>query len=120
MPLVRIDITGPKTSEYKQALISAVRAAVIDGLAAQDERVVVRLTETDAACVDVPNCRTERFTLVDVMLYEGRSPEMKVTFGRLLRERLALSPGIEPSEVAVALHDLSKVDLDVLPGEAGR
>lgn len=119
MPLARIQITGQKPAAYKRALISATRAAIVEGLGALDERVVVRLSVDDAECVDVPVCRTDRFTLVEVLLYEGRSEETKRVFAQLLRARLSQDPGIEPSEVAVALHDLSKVDLDVLPGEAG-
>jgi phenylpyruvate tautomerase PptA (4-oxalocrotonate tautomerase family) len=118
MPIARIDITGPKSDEHKRALMRAVRSAIVTCLGAGDERVNVRVNETSAECVDVPSCRTERYTVVDVMMYTGRSEAMKRAFAERLRADLAAAPGIEPSEVAIALHEMSKVDLDVLPGEA--
>lgn len=119
MPLAQVRITAPKSPEYRHALLSGVRSAIVDGLVAPDERVVVRILESEPDCVDVPDCRTDRFTLVEVLLYAGRSDETKRDFARVLRERLAENPGIAPSDVAVALHEMSTVDLDVLPGEGG-
>lgn len=118
MPLVRIDVTGPKSPEYKSALMTATRRAIVDELRAEDSRVIVRVVETPAADVDVPSCRTERMTVVDVLLYEGRTPEMKALMSASVRAALALDPGIEPSEVAVFFHDATATDLDVLPGQS--
>jgi phenylpyruvate tautomerase PptA (4-oxalocrotonate tautomerase family) len=118
MPIARIDITGPKSAEYKRALIYAVRGAIVSCLGATDERVNVRVVETEPDCVDVPTCRTERYTVVDIMMYEGRTDEMELAFAETLRAKLASDPGIEPSEIAIALHSMSKIDLNVLPGEA--
>ena len=119
MPLVRIDVVGPKSTPWTDAVLAETRAAVTGALDVGDERVVVRVIETPAAQVSLPACRTERFTQVEVVLYEGRTNETKRAFVEELRARLALNPGIEPSEVTVDLRDCSKTDLDVLPGQAG-
>ena len=118
MPIARVDVTGPKSAEYKQAVMAAVRSAIVTCLGAGDERVNVRIVETPSDFVDLPSCRTERYTVVDIMLYEGRSDEMKRAFADTLRADLAAAPGIEPSEVSIALHSMAPTDLDVLPGEA--
>lgn len=120
MPIVRIDITGPKPADYTQALLAETRAAVTEALGAPDERVVIRVIETPEEQVSVPSCRTSRYTLVDVLMYEGRSPELKRAFGLALRGRLAERPGIEASEVAIAFRDVAQVDLDSPAGEAGK
>jgi phenylpyruvate tautomerase PptA (4-oxalocrotonate tautomerase family) len=119
MPVVRIDITGPKSAEWKRALLEGARAAVVSGLGAPDGRVTVRVVETPDDCVDIPDCRTRDFTVVEVLMYEGRTEEMKRAFVARLRETLAANPGIPPSEITVVLRDYSTLDLDVLPGEAG-
>lgn len=119
MPIVRIDITGPKSTDWKQALLNGVRRAITETLDVPDSRVSLRVSETPDDCLDVPDCRTDRFTMIEVIMYEGRSEEQKRSFMRATRERLAADPGIEPSEVAVLVRDSSKVDLDVPPGEAG-
>ena len=118
MPVVRIDITGPKPPQWKRSLLDGVCKAVVEALDVPKDRVTVRVVETPDDCVDVPDCRTNRYTFIEVIMYEGRSDEMKRAFVETLRESLAADPGIEPSEVSVLLRESSKVDLDVLPGEA--
>ena len=120
MPLVRIDVTGPKSPAHKRSLMAAARAAIIGHLAVDDSRVMVRVVETPAEDVDMPPCRTSRLTFVDILLYEGRTPEMKAAMAAALRDSLAQDPGIEASEVVIHFQDSSKVDLDVIPGGAGR
>lgn len=120
MPVVRIDVTGPKSPEWKRALMDGVRSAVTGALGAPDDRVNIRLIETPDDCVDVPDCRTRSYTVVEVIMYEGRTDEMKRAFADELRETLAADPGIPPSEVTVVLRDHTMVDLNVLPGEADR
>ncbi len=118
MPIVRIDITGPKSHSYAAAVLRAVREAVVSELGAPDERVMMRLVQIPAEQVSAPACRTDRFTLVDVMLYAGRTPEAKAACVAKLRASLAADPGIPECEIAVAFHDMDPADLDVLPGEA--
>lgn len=120
MPIVRIDITGPKSAEYKRALLSGARRAVVSCLGAGNERVTVRVVETPADCVDAPACRTDRFTVVEVLLYQGRDEDQKRGFAKALREEFATAPGIEECEVSVFVHDASPLDLDVLPGRASQ
>lgn len=119
MPVVRIDIAGPKPAEYKSALLRGARAGVLAGLGVPDDRVTVRLFETAPGDFDLPTCRTERYTVVDVTMYAGRTTDLKAACIAAVRERLADNPGIEPSEITVIFHDLTPTDLDVPPGEAG-
>jgi phenylpyruvate tautomerase PptA (4-oxalocrotonate tautomerase family) len=118
MPIVRIDITGPKPSEWKQALAKSAREAIVESLGVTNDRVTVRVQETPDDCVDVPDCRTGRYTVVEVIMYEGREADMKKAMVQAIRDRFATNPGIEPSEVAVVIRDSSTLDLDVPPGEA--
>jgi phenylpyruvate tautomerase PptA (4-oxalocrotonate tautomerase family) len=118
MPIVRIDVTGPKSADYKKALLTGARRAVVEALGVGDERVTVRVIETPAEWVDVPPCRTERFTVVEVLLYEGRTEELKRGLVKSLRDAFAADPGIEECEVSVFVNDASPLDLDVLPGSA--
>jgi phenylpyruvate tautomerase PptA (4-oxalocrotonate tautomerase family) len=118
MPFVRIDVVGPKTPEYKRALLSGTRAAITDVFGVADGRVAVRVVETPAEDVDLPSCRTERLTTLDVLMFEGRSDEMKAAMVEAVRGRLSSDPGIEPSEVVVSFREATPADLHVLPGEA--
>lgn len=118
MPIVRIDVVGPKTPAYKSAVLAGVRRAVTTGFAVPDERVTVRIVETGGADVDLPSCRTERFTVIEVTMYEGRTADLKAAMAAAAREALAADPGIEASEIQVAFIELSRENLDVPPGQA--
>jgi 4-oxalocrotonate tautomerase len=118
MPIVRIDVTGPKPPEYKRALLAGARDAVVSALGVADERVTVRVIETPAGSVDVPACRSDRFTVVEVLLYEGRTEDLKRALVKALRDAYAADPGIEECEVSVFINEASPLDLDVLPGQA--
>jgi phenylpyruvate tautomerase PptA (4-oxalocrotonate tautomerase family) len=118
MPLVRIDVIAPKSPEYKRSLLTGVRAAVTGAFGVDDGRVSLRVIETRDDDVDLPSCRTERLTIIEVLMYEGRTPEMKSAMATAAREALAADPGIEPSEVQIAFREFSKTDLDVPAGEA--
>lgn len=120
MPIVRIDVTGPKDAAWKRALASRTCAAIVESLDVPRERVVVRVIETPDDCVDVPDCRTDRYTFVEVLMYEGRGADLKRAMVERIRAYLADDPGIEPSEVAIAIREASALDLDVLPGAGGR
>ncbi len=119
MPLVRIDVTGPQTLDDIRAVLRGTRAGITEALGVPDDRVHLRLIETPPTHIDAPPCRTPHFTLVDIALYEGRTPELKAACVAAIRRELGADPGIPPSEVAVAFRDMSTVDLDILPGEAG-
>lgn len=118
MPVVRVDIIGPKDAAYCSAVLRCVRAAVVGGLGAPDERVTVRVVQTPAELTDMPATRTDRFTVVDVMLYAGRTPEAKAACSTMMRTGLETDLGIPSCEVTIAYHDMAPTDLDVLPGEA--
>lgn len=116
MPFVRIDVTGPKSPEYKRALLTGTRGALTGVFGVPDSRVTVRVIETPAADIDTAPGRTERLTMVDVLMFEGRTAELKSEMTADLRERLAKDPGIEPSEVVVNFRDAGPIDLDVFAG----
>jgi hypothetical protein len=111
-------MVGPKSAAYKQSVLSATRAAIVEEFGVDDGRVVARVVESAPEDVSLPPCRTARMTVFDVLMYTGRSAELKHAMTAALREKLAADPGIEPSEVAVHFHDAAPEDLLVLPGQA--
>jgi phenylpyruvate tautomerase PptA (4-oxalocrotonate tautomerase family) len=118
MPFVRIDVVGPKSPAYKQALLAGARAALTSRFGVDDGRVIVRVVESAPEDVDLPSCRTDRVTVLDVLMFAGRDLTLKTAMVAALRDAYAADPGIEPSEVVVSFRDATPEDLHVLPGEA--
>lgn len=117
MPIVRVDIVGPKPAEYVKSVLAGVRSGVVEGLGVPDDRVTVRVIETPASHADLPACRTDRYTVVEVALYAGRSPELKAATIAAVRERLLAEPGIPECEVAMLFRDRSQDDLSAPAAE---
>lgn len=117
MPIVRVDVTGPKSHAYKASVMRGVRTAIVSHLNAPDERVSIRVCETEAESVDAPEWRSDRFTVVEVWLYSGRTPEAKGACVETLRQELSVDPGIPIHDVSVIFSDRSPEDLHVLQRE---
>lgn len=117
MPIVRVDVTGPKPLEYKTAVLRGVREAVVAHLNAPDERVSVRVCETECDCVDAPSWRSDRFTVVEVWLFAGRTDEAKAACVAALRDNLGAAPGVPAHDISVIFSDRTPSDLHVLQRE---
>lgn len=117
MPIVRVDVTGPKSHAYKASVMRGVRKAIVSHLNAPDERVSIRVCETEAESVDAPGWRSDRFTVVEVWLYSGRTTEAKAACVDTLRQELSVDPGIPAHDVSVIFSDRSPEDLHVLQRE---
>jgi len=97
MPLVKIEILKGHPKEYKIELLQAIHDGLVYGLSIPDDDRNQRLYELDDYCYErSPNSgRTDKFTLIELTLFPGRSAKMKKNtineITRLLDERLKIS-----------------------------
>ena len=97
MPLVRIEILKGHPKEYKIDLLQAIHDGLVNGLSIPDDDRNQRLYELDDYCYErSPNSgKTDKFTLIELTLFPGRSAKMKKNtiyeITRLLDERLKIS-----------------------------
>ncbi|MCL2320849.1 MAG: tautomerase family protein [Oscillospiraceae bacterium] len=107
MPFVKLEIIKGKSNEYKKELLQAVHEALMLALEIDDEDRFQRLYELDTADFERRKTKTDKFTLIELDLYPGRSKEIKrkiikeVT--RLLGERLE----INASDIFIIIHEPS-------------
>lgn len=105
MPFVRIEILSGKTPEYKKTLLQAVHDAFVAVFEVEEDDRYQRLYELDADCFERRKAKTDRFTLIELNLFPGRSKALKrrliKEIARLLGERL----GIAPTDVFIIMHE---------------
>ncbi len=105
MPFVRVEILSGKTPAYKKALLQAVHDAFVAVFEIEDDDRYQRLYELDEDCFERRKAKTDRFTLIELTLFPGRSKELKgrliKDITRLLGERL----GIAPTDVFIIIHE---------------
>ena len=97
MPLVRIEILKGHSQDYKITLLQSVHDGLVNGLSIPDDDRNQRLYELDDYCFERSSNsgKTEKFTLIELTLFPGRSAELKkntiTEITRLLGERLQIS-----------------------------
>ena len=104
MPLVRIEIREGRSPGEKQRLLDAVHDALVDAFRIPDHDRTQRLIELDAAAFEIDPSHGERFTLVEITAFPGRSDDAKrALFAAITRNLVAL--GIPADDVMVVLHE---------------
>jgi phenylpyruvate tautomerase PptA (4-oxalocrotonate tautomerase family) len=79
MALARIEILEGRSPQERAALVNAVRAALSEGLQTPEDDPAVRLSEypPEQFSLPYPERCSDRFTLVEVTMFAGRSMEAK-------------------------------------------
>ena len=105
MPLVRIEILKGKSAEYKKAVLDAVHSALVCALGVADWDRFQRLYELDEPCFERPEGKTDRFTIIEITMFRGRTKEQKAALFREITDALAEDPGIAPEDVFIVLNE---------------
>jgi phenylpyruvate tautomerase PptA (4-oxalocrotonate tautomerase family) len=105
MPLIRIEIREGWSRAEKSRLLDAIHAAAVEALQIPDEDRTQILTEHPADAFEFPPGRSERFTLVEVTMFAGRSLDAKRRLYRAVVRHLGRL-GIPPSDVLIVLNEV--------------
>ena len=77
MPLIRVEIREGWSRTEKARLLDAVHAAAVEALRIPDEDRTQILTEHPADAFQFPPGKGDRFTLIQVTMFAGRSLDAK-------------------------------------------
>lgn len=102
----RADVLRPLRSE----LSDVVHAAAVDVLGLPGTKRFHRFFPMDAEDFPTPEGRTERYTILEVLLFEGRTVETKKAFYRRLYADFAERLGIGPADLEVTLLETPRHD----------
>jgi len=105
MPLIRVEIREGWSRAEKARLLDAIHAAAVEVLRIPDEDRTQILTEHPAEAFEIPPGRGDRFTLVEITMFAGRSLDAKRRLYRALVTNLGRL-GVPASDVLIVLHDV--------------
>lgn len=105
MPLVRIEILKGKDLVYKKALLDAVHTALIKAIQIEDEDRFQRLYEVEEDLFEKSGSKTDRFTLIEITMFQGRTKEQKARIYKEITRELHAKLGIPPTDVFIVIHD---------------
>ncbi len=104
MPLVRIETIKGRTPEQKKALLAAVHDALVETLRIPDGDRTQRLHELAPEDFERPPGRSDRYTLIEIAMFPGRSLDAKRRLYQSLVSKLG-ALGTLPADVFIVLHE---------------
>jgi phenylpyruvate tautomerase PptA (4-oxalocrotonate tautomerase family) len=107
VPNAAIEVCRPYSREEEVAMINAVHAAMIEGLKIPEWDKTVRLIVHEPHRFATPPGIGDRYTLVNIDLFVGRSLEAKKALYRALVKNLE-PLGIPPDHVKVLLREIPR------------
>jgi phenylpyruvate tautomerase PptA (4-oxalocrotonate tautomerase family) len=119
--MAQIKIFGLRrcTEPVRSILSDAIHGAVIEALAYPPEKRFHRFILLDDADFVYPSDRSERYLIIEVSLFEGRSVEVKKRLIRQLYERVASAAGIAPQDIEITIFETPRHAWGIrgLPGD---
>ena len=104
MPNVTIEVRKRYTQQQEASIIDAVHAALMEGIRTPEWDRTIRLVVHEPHRFACPPNKDERYTLVDVDLFSGRSLEAKKALYRAIVTKLG-NFGIPPDHIKVLLRE---------------
>ena len=102
--LARIDVLQGLPPEERRGVIDAVHAALVEALEVPADDPTVRLVEHRPENVRMPPDRSDRYTVVEVTMFAGRSTHAKRRLYRAVVRNLDAC-GVPSDDVLVVLHE---------------
>lgn len=104
MPNVTIEVRKRYTSEQEEGIVNAVHTALMEGIKTPEWDRTIRLVVHEPHRFATPPGKDERYTLVDVDLFSGRSLEAKKALYRAVVRNLGKF-GIPADHIKVLLRE---------------
>jgi phenylpyruvate tautomerase PptA (4-oxalocrotonate tautomerase family) len=102
MPHVRIEILRGRSVAERQRLFQLVHDALMEAFLIPDADRTQRIVEHDADNFEIPPGSSDRYTLIEITAFPGRSAEAKRNlYGALVRNLGEIA--IDPMDVSVVI-----------------
>jgi phenylpyruvate tautomerase PptA (4-oxalocrotonate tautomerase family) len=104
MPLVRISLIKGLSPEKKKALSDEIHAALVESIKIPQTDFNRRIDEYAPGDWQLPPGKTEKFVLVEITMFPGRSKDAKRRLYKGIVRRLE-ALGVPPTDVMIVLTE---------------
>ena len=108
MAQVKIYGLKDRLDPVKEEMSEVIHSCVVDALSFPKDKRAHRFFGLDADDFYYPAGRTERYTIVEISMFEGRSIDAKKRLVRLLFERAREEIGLAPADLEVTITETPK------------
>lgn len=119
MPQVKVYGHTTALHAMQRELSEVIHSCAVDALAFPKEKRFQRFIALDAQDFVHPSDRSERYTIIEILMFEGRSVDAKKLFIRLLYERAKERLQLEPMDLELTLIETPRHNWGIrgLPGD---
>ena len=117
MPNTRIEVKRGWVGDQRAAVIAAVHAAMVEAIKIPEDDRALRLIEYDGDAFSAPPERSDKYTLVEITLFAGRSIEAKRKLYRAIVRNLS-ALGVPPMDIKTVLVEVPPENWGVRGGKA--
>jgi phenylpyruvate tautomerase PptA (4-oxalocrotonate tautomerase family) len=104
MPLVRIEILEGRSVDERRQLLQAVHDALVEAFEIPDDDRAQRIVEYDPINFEIPPGSSDRYTLIEITAFPGRSRMAKAALYAAIVRRVG-KLGIDAADVSVVIHE---------------
>lgn len=104
MPVARIEVRRARPADEVQGMIEAVYQAQLEALQVPPGDRLIRYVAHAPEHFAVPPGKSDNFTLIEYLLFPGRSAEAKRRLHAAIVRRLGPF-GIAPADILIVLHE---------------
>lgn len=105
MAQIRIYGRRDHISQVRSDLSNAIHACAVEALGLPEDKRFHRFIPLDAGDFIYPADRSERYTIIEISMFEGRTVATKKRLIRLLFERLESACRIAPQDVEITIFE---------------
>ena len=114
MPLIKVHMRDGKTKEHKKAVLDGVYNALVSAFKISEKDRTQLLTEYDAEHFDG---RDENYTIVEIMVFEGRSKDAKKRLYKEIVESVCNTTKLQPTDICIIVNDIPKDNWGIRGGQ---
>ncbi len=104
MPLVKISIIEGRTEKEKAFLTDAIHSALVDTLKIPRDDKNQRIYEYSKSNFQRPPGKTDKYTLIEIIMFPGRSKETKRKLYQSIVKNVSRL-GIDPMDLFIVLQE---------------
>ncbi len=105
MPLVRIEVVKGKTVEYKKQMMEGVHVALMNAIQIEDWDRFQRLYEIEDEFFERSEGKTDKFTMIEITMFQGRTKEQKAKLYEEIVKELYERLQIQATDIFIVLNE---------------
>ena len=117
MPFVKISLLVGRSPEYKKAILDGVHSALVTAFLIPDSDRHQQIYELDEENFEKPPAKSDRFVVIEIIAFQGRSLEAKRKLYAAIVQNLGRAPGIAGDDILIILHESPKENWCVREGK---